>query len=258
MKRMAANQISIPDWAGRIEKLRRKLKLSQAALGQQMHYSAMAVSRWERGIQEPLADGYIKLGELADNDCWYFWERAGLKSSDVRRALATEKKISLKLEFPDFEVVVAGSDARAHASKKPRLVAIPLLGVYAGAHGEKGEGIFDLSLAPTEEMIAAPEAWCPSPATTRCLKVKGMSMRPLIHDGDIVAVDYSQTNHSALVGKIVVAWHRDKGLCVSRFRRYRDVELLEAENRDYEAVPLASDRTWHIVGKILWWTRLAP
>ena len=59
-------------------------------------------------------------------------------------------------------------------------------------------------------------------------------------------------------GKIVVAWHKAKGLSVSRFRRYRGVEVLEAENREYETVTLGSHRDWRIVGKILWWTRLAP
>jgi SOS-response transcriptional repressor LexA len=116
----------------------------------------------------------------------------------------------------------------------------------------------DLNKAPVEDMIAAPASWCPNPASTSCLRVKGMSMSPLIHDGDILAVDYSAASHSDLDGKIVVAWNKDKGLCVSRFRRYRGVEVLEAENRDYESVTLNSDRDWRIVGKILWWTRLAP
>jgi phage repressor protein C with HTH and peptisase S24 domain len=34
-----------------------------------------------------------------------------------------------------------------------------------------------------------------------------MSMSPLIHDGDILAVDYSKANHADLDGKIDVAWH---------------------------------------------------
>jgi phage repressor protein C with HTH and peptisase S24 domain len=107
-------------------------------------------------------------------------------------------------------------------------------------------------------MIAAPASWCPNPDSTSCLRVKGMSMSPLIHDGDILAVDYSAANHSELDGKIIVAWNKDRGLCVSRFRRYRGVEVLEAENRDYQSVTLNSDRDWRIIGKILWWTRLAP
>jgi SOS-response transcriptional repressor LexA len=259
MERKATKPSSTPEWAARIEKLRRRLKLSQSVLGQQLQYSAMAISRWERGLQEPPADCYIKLGELAGNpDCWYFWERAGLKSSHVIQVLPKDKRVFPKSAFPDFDIVVAGSGTKARSKKKTQLVAIPLLGVHAGTHGEKGDKVLDLNNAPAEDMIAAPAAWCPNPASTSCLRVKGMSMSPLIHDGDILAVDYSGASHAELDGKVVVAWHKDKGLSVSRFRRYRGVEVLEAENRDFEAVTLGSDRNWRIVGKVLWWTRLAP
>jgi SOS-response transcriptional repressor LexA len=252
-------QSSTPSWAEKIAQLRKRLHLSQAELGSQLQYSAMAVSRWERGMQEPGADCYIKLGDLAGSpDCWYFWECAGLNSSTIMRVLPEEKRIFPKSVFPDFDIVVAGSGLKTRSVKKSKLVAIPLLSLRAGAHGEKGDKTLDLSSAPAEDMIAAPASWCPNPASTSCLRVKGLSMNPVISDGDILAVDYSQTNHPSLDGKIVVAWHKDKGLTVSRFRRYRGVELLEAENREYETVPIGSDRRWHIVGKVLWWTRLAP
>lgn len=258
MKRNAKSRPLIPDWALRVDRLRRRLKLSQSALGHQLQYSAMAVSRWERGIQEPPAACYIRLGELSGKpDCWYFWERAGLKTSDVKRAALGEKSLFPKSSFPDFDIVVAGSGKKAQY-KKTKLVAIPLLDVHAGAHGERGDNVLDLKKAPAVDMIAAPAAWCPHPSSTSCLRVKGMSMSPLIHDGDILAVDYSIVSHAELDGKIVVAWNKDRGLCVSRFRRYRGVEVLEAENREYEDVTLGSNRDWKIVGKILWWTRLAP
>ena len=54
-----------PDWANPIRELRHKLCLSQAELGQRLHYSPMAISRWERGEQEPTDRGYIELGNLA-------------------------------------------------------------------------------------------------------------------------------------------------------------------------------------------------
>jgi SOS-response transcriptional repressor LexA len=259
MARNTARRRAIPEWAEQIEKLRRRLNLSQSRLGQQLQYSAMAISRWERGLQEPPADSYIKLGDLAGNpDCWYFWERAGLKSSDVIRALPIDKRLFPKSTFPDFDIVVAGSGNKKRSKVKTQLVAIPLLSVHAGTFGERGDNTLDLDKAPVEDMIAAPASWCPNPASTSCLRVKGMSMSPLIHDGDILAVDYSSANHAELDGKIVVAWNKDKGICVSRFRRYRGVEVLEAENREYESVTLNSDRDWRIIGRILWWTRLAP
>jgi phage repressor protein C with HTH and peptisase S24 domain len=58
-------------------------------------------------------------------------------------------------------------------------------------------------------MIAAPRDWCPNPATTSCLPVRGNSMAPLIQDGYIVALDSLQNDQIQMNGKIVVAWHKD-------------------------------------------------
>src|SRR5580692_9089711 len=155
MKRNISKHNALPDWAERVENLRHKLNLSQSALGQQLQYSAMAISRWERGLQEPPAECYIKLGELAGNpDCWYFWERAGLKSSNIMRVLPKDKRVFPKSSFPDFDIVVAGSGNKVRSQKKTQLVAIPLLGVHAGTHGEKGDKVLDLNNAPAEDMIA--------------------------------------------------------------------------------------------------------
>jgi DNA-binding transcriptional regulator YiaG len=70
-----------PDWAAMISGLRQRLGLSQTAFGNEVHSSAMGVSRWERGAQEPPSHSYIELGNLAgDPECWFFWGRAGLRS----------------------------------------------------------------------------------------------------------------------------------------------------------------------------------
>jgi DNA-binding XRE family transcriptional regulator len=75
-----------PEWAVRIEKLRDRLQLSQTEFAKKLDVSAMAISRWERGVNEPPANCYLALGKMAGLDgCWYFWERAGITKSDVRR-----------------------------------------------------------------------------------------------------------------------------------------------------------------------------
>src|SRR6202171_6200466 len=74
--------------ASRIIALRRRMSVSQSELGKQLNSSAMAVSRWERGVQEPPANIYIQLGNITgDPECWYFWGRAGLSSDDLMRVL---------------------------------------------------------------------------------------------------------------------------------------------------------------------------
>jgi len=79
---------SRPEWAVRIEHLRSQLGLSQTGLAQRLAVSAMAVSRWERGVNEPPTACYIGLGKLAGPpECWYFWQRAGLSKQDLLNAL---------------------------------------------------------------------------------------------------------------------------------------------------------------------------
>ena len=73
-----------------------------------------------------------------------------------------------------------------------------------------------------------------------------------------MAVDTSQSERSQLDGKIVIAWNKDKGLTVTRFHRYDDVEVLQSENRDYESVVLSSARGWRILARVLWWIAKAP
>lgn len=81
-------KLAHPEWARKIQALRQKLGLSQTTFAELLQVSAMAVSRWERGINEPPGEAYIALGKLAGSpDCWFFWERTGLKKSDLEKIL---------------------------------------------------------------------------------------------------------------------------------------------------------------------------
>ena len=83
-----AGRHGISDWARSIAELRRELQLTQTELADQVGVTAMTVSRWERGLVEPTAGGYISLGNLSENKrAWFFWLRAGLNKDKVRRAM---------------------------------------------------------------------------------------------------------------------------------------------------------------------------
>jgi SOS-response transcriptional repressor LexA len=247
-----------PPWAKAIRALRLRLKLNQASLGARIGFSAMTVSRWERGAQEPPSHGYIGLGNLSrDVTCWFFWERAGLRSEDVLRVLPTLQQGTQTSTLHNFEIVSAGSGPK-RAGHKHELVAIPLLKVAAGSVEKVGDNLPLLSDAPVESMIAAPKDWCPNPAYTSCLRVRGTSMVPLIQDGFVVAVDSSETDLNKLDGKIVIAWHKDTGLTISRFRRFDHTEVLQPENGEYEAITISTKPNWKIVAKVLWWVGKAP
>jgi SOS-response transcriptional repressor LexA len=242
------------EWSSAIAKLRRRFGLSQTAFGKNFHSSAMAISRWERGAQEPTPGSYIELGNLAgDPDCWYFWGRAGLHHEDLMRVVPQLRRRLDQNKVRDFQLVHAGSGRKTPVEGKLRLIAIPLLKVMAAALGERGDNLPLLHGAPVETMIAAPKEWCPNPATTSCLRVKGDSMSPLIGDGYILAVDSSQSDRATLDRQIVIAWHKDIGLTVSRFRRYDHTEVLHPENSKYESVTLDAKNKWKILAKVLWW-----
>jgi SOS-response transcriptional repressor LexA len=245
------SKLSEFEWANRINALRLRMGLSQSELGKRLDTSAMAVSRWERGVQEPPANINIQLGNLTgDPECWYFWGRAGLHSDDLMRVLPSIRSRMRRDRPPELRVVQAGVH-QALPKQKGQLVAIPLLPVVAATHGGKGDPAISLQQAVPEALLAAPNKWCPNPAYTSCLKVRGRSMMPLIHDGYIVVVDTSQTNRRKLYGQVVVAAHKEQGLIVSRLQRFDDTEVLVPENREYNSTALSP--SWRIVAKILWW-----
>jgi SOS-response transcriptional repressor LexA len=257
---MAKKKSTTSEWVPKILLLRKRLDLNQSEFASRLNYSAMALSRWESGTHEPTAEAYVQMGNLAEGkDSNWFWTRAGLKSADLSRLFPEGRALLHKVDFPEFEIVIAGSGGKRNGVKtKTKLVAIPVLAVHAGTHGAKGDQVLDLNQAEISEMIAAPALWCPNPSTTSCLRVRGSSMSPMIDDGDIVVVDASQTVGRELNGKIIVAWHKRTGLTLSRFLMMKGVQLLESENRDYKPISMARDRNWRIVGKVLWWIRKSP
>jgi len=155
-----------------------------------------------------------------------------------------------------LQSATAGSGSKIPVA--PQLVAIPLLEVVAASHGERGDSSAILHDAPVESMIAAPKDWCPNPSATTCLRVRGNSMMPLITEGAILVVDSSQIDSAKLNGKVVIAWHRDMGLTVSRLQHYDHTTVLQPESRNYESIVLDSEHKWKIVAKVLWWIEKAP
>jgi phage repressor protein C with HTH and peptisase S24 domain len=242
----------VADWSRKILAFRRALKLTQGELGRRLKTSAMAVSRWERGDAEPPADAYIRLGNLADDPlCWFFWGRAGLSTADVMRVLPTASRRLREGRIGTVQLVHAGTPSPLKAET---FVAIPILPVHAATPGENAEEVSDLDQLKPEALWAAPANWCPNPARTISLHVKGNSMSPLILDGYIIAVDTSDVPRDRLVGQIVVAWNsKDKRLLVSRLIRFDHVEALVSDQRGYESVSLADGSSWRIVGRVLWW-----
>ena len=243
---------NVPAWSQRINAVRRRLTHSQGELARKLNTSAMAVSRWERGAQEPPADLYIQLGNLAgDPECWYFWERAGLHSADIMRVLPAMRARSSKQQISqNLRIIHTGA---TRLTDEKQVVVVPVFPIRGGTPHLQEDEIANLGEAAAETVIAAPSDWCPNPAYTSCFRVKGDSMAPMIRDGYVVAVDASQVEHSKLYGKVVMAWHKNEGLIVSRLQNFDGMELLLPDSREFPPITLTAEHKWRVMGKVLWW-----
>ena len=233
----AGTKLARPEWAIQIEKLRERLHLNQAGLARLLNVSPMAVSRWERAVNEPEAAYYIHMGTLAgDPDCWYFWQRAGLPASDLKRALRKSK-----------------TNRSPHgAVEELETHAIPVLALSAGTIAP-GDNDPNLEQSPAIAKVMAPADWNETRENIRCLRVTGEGMAPLITDGSIVAVDLSQFDAAKLNNLMVLAWHKDHGLLVRRLKRFGSAEVLVADADRSGGNSLTFDRNWRILGRIVWW-----
>jgi SOS-response transcriptional repressor LexA len=165
---------------------------------------------------------------------------------DVSRS-APAAGIENRLDQPSRHSSRLGNDGMDTGT---HLVILPLLKIRAEATCKKRDS--------TPLMADAPKNWCPNPSYMFSLKVHGNSMAPLIQNGYIVAVDSSETDLSRMDGRIVIAWHKDVGLAISRFCRYGHTDVLVSENTEYEAVAIHTKHPWRIVGVVVWWVGKAP
>lgn len=233
----AGTKLARPEWAVQIEKLRGRLRLNQAGLARLLNVSPMAVSRWERAVNEPEASYYIHMGTLAgDPDCWYFWQRAGLPASDLKRAL--RKSRASKTAHSAVE------DLESHS--------VPLLGLTAGTN-DPGDNVSNVEQSPVITQLMAPAGWSEHDASVRCLRVSGDGMGPIIADGSIVAADLSEFDRTKLHNSIVLAWHKDFGLMVRRLKKLGAADVLVADADRSISSPIPLDRNWRILGRIVWW-----
>jgi SOS-response transcriptional repressor LexA len=257
MKRHS-RRATLPEWAVQITSLRERLGINQAELARRMQCSAMTISRWERGLLQPSAEHFIQLGNLGDkNEAWFFWEKAGIQPSKMAEALGASSRSRGRLDLGAGKKSAFSAKPGKNSSKSD-VVVLPLLKTTIGTHGVAGDRRSSLRTIPVLQTLGVPAAWCPNPAYTCLLRVKGRSMEPLICQGDILAVDSFQTERADLYGRIVIVASEQSGICVSRLRRYDHLDVLEGEDRQFEPVILNKASGWRILGRVLWWISSAP
>lgn len=239
----------LPEWAVQITTLREQLEINQAGFARRLTCSAMTISRWERGLLQPSAEHFIQLGNLGNRtQAWFFWEMAGIQPAKVADALSVGSKsrpsggvFQKKNHSPSLDDTLKAGN-----------VSLPLLKGFVGAHGVPGDKR-SLRTIPERGTVSVPAKWCSNPAYTRLILVRGHALEPLVHDGDIVAVDSFQTEREKLYGSLVIAANQRQGLSLAFLRRYATVEVLEGEGRKQEPLILSKPGAWRIAGKVLWW-----
>jgi transcriptional regulator with XRE-family HTH domain len=249
---VALNQ-SCPEWSNRIRQLLVDLKLTQAGLAERLGVSPPTVSRWIQGRHEPTAESYIALGNLAGRpDGAYFWERAGMDTSSLQDASFLRAITSLRVSLQDFQII-AGKKVSHHVAGKGNAVAIPLLNVTAFGDRIPPRENVSLSQIEVEDVLLAPQSWCPHPENMISMHLQGDSMYPVIPPNSIIFVDTAMTDRDQLNQRLAVVAHRDLGFKVANFQQVSGVDLLVSANHRYPPVDVSNASKWKIFGQVLWW-----
>jgi phage repressor protein C with HTH and peptisase S24 domain len=250
---MVAQKTTSSEWSNRIRLLLTELKLTQAGLAARLGVSPPTVSRWTQGRQEPTAESYIALGNLAQRPGGvYFWERAGLDTSGLQDTNFLQAISSLQISLKDFQLV-AGKKVSQHIGGKGNAVAIPLLSVAAYGDRVPPHENVSLSQVEVEEILLAPLDWCPHPENMISMRLRGDSMYPAIPPDSIIFVDTAQTDRARLHQRLTVVSHRDLGFKVARFQRLAGSDLLVSANHKYVPLDISNSSKWKIFGEVLWW-----
>jgi transcriptional regulator with XRE-family HTH domain len=248
-----------PEWPARIAQLLRKQGLTQAALAERLGVSSATVSRWMKGTHEPTGEAYVSLGNLAGSpEDVYFWERAGINTGGLPGSSSRILASSVRVKLTDFKFVFGAKLSRKMVANRANAVAIPLLNVTAYGDEVPPEKHVRLSEAFIEEVLTAPLEWCPHPGNMICMHVAGDSMLPLIAPNAVIAVDMHVADRGTLLGKIVLATHRDHGFKIARLQRLPSADVLVSANHKYSPIDITADSKWKIVGQVLWWVSKDP
>ncbi len=94
-----------------------------------------------------------------------------------------------------------------------------------------------------------------------CLRVKGNSMVPQFHDGDLIGISPWKGNPRELKGKFVVAWMEEEivegGMVVKRLNLSKNFIILESVNPEYHPIYLEAGEPIQLFRVDWWWGRQA-
>ncbi len=248
-----------PDWPSKIKDLRAALRLSQDQLARRLKVTKKTIAEWEQARQSPTPERALQLARLAAPGQLRQWftrfalDRIGADSGIVLDALLPAQRVpSRQAPLPAAGLRVIPSadwnDRFRALEGLDTYVPVPLLRDAAAAGSPR-----QISEDDVEGYALIQYAWCPNPADFTCVRVRGDSMSPILHDGALVAIDHSQRDPLALHQKMVAA-RLDDGITIKWLDRQPDgTLLLVPENKNHPPIPLPRTPDNPIVGLVSWW-----
>lgn len=243
----------LPAYAIAIIKTRTHFNWTQAEMAENLGIGQAEISRWEKGKREPARHLYEELYVLAHDlpEASLFWEKAELTPQRMDRWLTAMKHGReapvLKRESPTAtpDIINPWRNLKQSAGIP---TAVPLLADAAAAGVPRIVRETDI-----EDIIFFSSVHLPHPLTTRCIRISGDSMHPVLEDGDIVAVDTYKASPHELASKMVVASDPSGGITVKWLRKVGKEYILMPQNPRFDPILLRSDPGWRIVGEVLFW-----
>ncbi len=225
----------------RIRELCEKSGLKQQGLAKQVGLSQNAISKWLSGKSTPSTKSYSMLGQLSPTDA--------LAKYFAAKAIDSSPGIRGMIHVADDEKQDAKRARRAIAHSAD-VALVPLLKDAAAAGIPRA--IRDDEI---DQSLSFPAAWVPHPDFTRCVRVKGDSMSPVLEEGYIVAVDTYNKEPRDLVSSMVAARDPEGGITIKWLRKAGKEFILVSHHTSvrHNPVILREDPRWKIIGRVLFW-----
>jgi SOS-response transcriptional repressor LexA len=249
-------------WIKPIKDVREHYGWSQEEMAENLAVGQGAVSRWESGLREPSRQTYEELYMLAYDlpAAKFFWDRSRLSESRIEYML---KGLRYRLDHPlpslKTEVLAAPGTVEfvnswARLKSTPPPVAVPLLkdAIAAGEPRVVAETVDDV-LYFSSNLI-------PHPEMTRCVKVQGDSMSPILEDDYVIVVDTFERASRELVNSMVVAVSPEGAVTVKWLRKIGREYVLVPQHTSPRHNPIILRQVpgWSIIGKVLFWIGTPP
>lgn len=235
-----------PEIGERLRALRKRTQSNQTEFAELLGVSQEIVSHWEKARYLPSPMALMAIGNLAGDEREWWYERAGKLHSQID---VLRHDLRAHLHATDGEYT-----PRERAEREHEIISVPLL-KDAAAAGEPR-----INYDEIEDFLPMPRSLCPHPDSTRCVKVKGSSMLPIIRDGDIAAVDVSRREARELIGDMVAAGNPEGGVTLKWLRKSGSQYLLVPQHTSprFNPVVLSEDKRWRIIGRVIWWIGFPP